>query len=365
LSDGRKELKRMAERPVIDFSTPSGNETEHEETEAPPVPPPATTEDEELETFVRGGFLQHRIEEAHSRGRLHRERDPNADLSAARSLVKQRMEACLAPSTLSNYTNTMARFQRFSRLYLPENLSTELRIMLWLEYEMSANNLKVSAAHQYIKDLSALSTRLGTPLEGLTDYKRALQRAGALRPDHQAPPMSKEQVNELLQDLIAQHNEHQFVHVLLMWYTASRFDDIHKLSPKRVVYERQIDDRHQWNVDFALSKSSQFYLGGSSKMMLSRPHHDRLQVFLRRRTLCDQLTATSYDELNQAIHRNFPGLTCHSIKRGALMHLLQKGVSLDLLQTIAKHRSLNTLLIYLDSAQVAESLGMADAARLL
>jgi site-specific recombinase XerD len=66
--------------------------------------------------------------------------------------------------------------------------------------------------------------------------------------------------------------------------------------------------------------------------------------------------------VNAAVQSLYPNLSSHSIKRGALMELLQSGVPLETLQVIAKHRSLKTLLIYLDSARVADAIGLPQAA---
>ena len=60
-----------------------------------------------------------------------------------------------------------------------------------------------------------------------------------------------------------------------------------------------------------------------------------------------------------------PGLTAHSVKRGALVDLLNAGVPLSLIQVIAKHKDLETLLIYLPKVSVAMALGLHEATRSL
>ena len=116
-------------------------------------------------------------------------------------------------------------------------------------------------------------------------------------------------------------------------------------------------------MNFELSKGNPFYLGWSNKMLLPLVYHQYLTLYLRGRNLRAPLTDFTYDQVMSVIQEEFPTLSAHSIKRGALLHLLQQGAPLEILRIIAKHRSLNTLLTYLDSALVAESLGLPDVAR--
>jgi hypothetical protein len=148
-----------------------------------------------------------------------------------------------------------------------------------------------------------------------------------------------------------------------MWFTASRFDDVAKLTAEKVVKEKVLEDgRVQWNVRFDVHKGDPFYLGGSSKMVLPPPMSLFLERYLIARNPSGPITAASYATVNAAIQELYHHLTCHSIKRGALMELLRAGVPMETLQTMAKHRHLKTLLIYLDSARVADAIGIPSAA---
>ena len=75
---------------------------------------------------------------------------------------------------------------------------------------------------------------------------------------------------------------------------------------------------------------------------------------------------SSFSELTTArasavLGRVRTGLTAHSIKRGALLAMLEAGVPLSLIQAIAKHKDLETLLIYLPSVAVAMAMGLHEA----
>lgn len=318
---------------------------------------------DQLERAIRDGYLTVRIDDARSRVRRYQGVE-RPDLLTLMQGAEKRLANVWAPQTLRNYTNSTAAFLEF-RSGLPTQMSTELAAVLWAETEL-ARGVRPQGVIQYLKDLSAACTHMGTPLLHLKHYKSALKREGALRPIEQAAPIPKEVAYELIQTAINAHEDHIAVHLMVMWFTASRFDDVQKLQPTRLRPERALNDaKHQWNVDYCRSKSNQFYLGGSSKMILPLPLHHYLRDFLSRRALRTTLTECTYNDVDRFLKEKAPDYTCHSFKRGALQAMLQGGVQLPLLQAIAKHRSLETLLIYLDSSMVSEAMGMSNAASLL
>lgn len=320
----------------------------------------------EFERQARGDYLGPKVDAAHRTGRKYREGQAMTadDLLETLGLVQNRVQRSIAQSTESGYVNTLARFHRFCRIYLPnERMTFELRVMIWCEHQIASGEIEIQSAYQYCKNISAGIQKMGGKVTGMETYMQGLRKSGALAPNDQAQPISKEQMYRLLEFLERDGTDHERAHLLLMWFTASRYDDIEKLISKKVVKERTLEDgRIQWNVRFDVHKGDPFYLGGSSKMVLPPDLSRFLEHFLGRRGPEESATAATYEQVNAAVQSLYPNLSSHSIKRGALMELLQSGVPLETLQVIAKHRSLKTLLIYLDSARVADAIGLPQAA---
>ena len=65
------------------------------------------------------------------------------------------------------------------------------------------------------------------------------------------------------------------------------------------------------------------------------------------------------------LDRATPGLTAHSVKRGALVRMLLRGVPLAIIQMMAKHKDLETLLQYLPRGDVALAMGIDEGSRAL
>lgn len=318
------------------------------------------------EQWVRGDYLKERVEQAHAQGRKYRDGTSmsSAQLRATLMDVQARVQRNIAPSTEATYANTMARFERFCALHLPnERMSLELRLMIWGEYQIEHENVSPNAVLQYCKNISAGIQKTGGKLNGMELYMQGLRKSGAMAPEQQAVPIAKDELYHLLRVLDEGGRSHEQVHILIMWFTASRFDDVQKLVTEKLEREKALEDgRIQWNVRFDVHKGNPFYLGGSSKMILQPDLSAVLERHLTRRSPQEPVTATNYNQVNMAIQEYYPNLSCHSIKRGALMEMLRAGVPLETLQVIAKHRQLQTLLVYLDSARVADAIGIPLAA---
>lgn len=321
---------------------------------------------QQVEHQVRGNYLGRRVEQAHQRGRKYRDglTMTAAELQASLRDVQARVEHSIAQSTEATYVNTMARFERFCLLHLPnEKMTFELKVMIWCEFQIANLEITVQCALQYCKNLSAGLQKMGKKVIGMEMYMQGLRKSGALAPDRQAAPMMKDQLYHLLDVMNQDGMSHERVHLILMWFTASRFDDVEKLMTSKVEKERCLEDtRVQWNVRYDVHKGDPFHLGASSKMILPSQLSLFLDYHITRRRPDEKLTAATYSQVNHAIQSIFPDLSCHSIKRGALLELLKAGVPMETLQVIAKHRNMKTLLVYLDSARVADALGLSEAA---
>jgi len=78
-----------------------------------------------------------------------------------------------------------------------------------------------------------------------------------------------------------------------------------------------------------------------------------------------RFTNIDTDRLTAMLRRVNPELSSHSVKRGALLTLLRSGVPMTIIQMIAKHKDLETLLVYLPRDEVALTLGIWEASQFL
>lgn len=164
--------------------------------------------------------------------------------------------------------------------------------------------------HGYASTLSALFGRLGLPNGLLSLMAAALRAQGALIPLHQARPMQREQLEQLLPTL----GRRDAVAMALAWKTASRWSDIQRLIGRQVL----LATPEEIIIDFS----------DRTKTSRSRPFAPQLLVVVRGRWTAaiaevlsrllpqeplTQLTTADVEELLRPL-----GLTAHSIKRGAL-----------------------------------------------
>ena len=182
---------------------------------------------------------------------------------------------------------------------------------------------------------------------------------GAQIPEHQAPPATREQVLEACEWLLPD----EAAGLTLAWKTCSRIDDVkhlRKLDLQVVDLERRI-----LGVTFPTHKGDPFRVGTAIPMTCNLTEWKIFMDQLDKLKPEDKFTTLTTLRANAVLKRVKAELSAHSVKRGALVSLLRKGVPLSVIQLLAKHKDLETLWIYPPRLEVALSLGLQDATKLL
>ena len=115
-----------------------------------------------------------------------------------------------------------------------------------------------------------------------------------------------------------------------------------------------------WIVTFPYHKGDPFRLGTAIPVDFGS-WEPRILEHYERLLPGERWTTLTTDRLTAVLGRVREGLTSHSVKRGALVTMLRAGVPLPMIQAIAKHKDLETLMIYLPRAEVALALRMWEA----
>ncbi|KAK7199535.1 hypothetical protein NESM_000931000 [Novymonas esmeraldas] len=191
----------------------------------------------------------------------------------------------------------------------------------------------------YASSLANLFRKMGLPSEVLRTYAQSQRGLGGARPTNQATPIPRA---ELLAIAAAQPTRLQ-VALLLAWKTASRWDDIARMTKRSLLSLRE----DEIIVDF----------GSETKTSRARPFRPEMLVVVK-----GDLTATIAAYLQRMLGsrhwskdaRLFPyptsairellrpaGYKAHSIKRGALTYVAQRMVGTDiplhLVGVLARH----------------------------
>lgn len=241
-------------------------------------------------------------------------------------------------------------------------------VINFLETKMAVLNpqtgrkLGKTSAHRYLKDLRQLHKAQDPPIEldnlTLDAYSAGLDRDGGRVPLHQAPPATRANVEATRPLLTAS----EYVGMELARKTASRIGEMAALTAAHVAPVPGTDG--VWEVTFPYHKGDPFRLGTTITFYPSEGLRRSLEK-LKTQSPGTPLTDLTTARASAVLDRVSPGLTAHSVKRGALVDLLHDGVPLSLIQAVAKHKDLETLLIYLPKVSVSMALGLHEATRTL
>lgn len=278
-------------------------------------------------------------------------------------LVETRLLGARSESTWSGLSQVWKQFLAFAQLNFPEEgdrPSHEVMIMMFIEGKLSLPEKPIfpPTANQYVKRLAQSSDRLCIPYERetLADYRRALKRDGALLPANQATPAVKAQVEMACR--LASPDE--ALGMIAAWKSSSRVGEIKWLTRESFLWV----EADKWVVTFPYSKGDPFKLGTALVVHFGE-WHERLTEHLHRMGPGAPFSALTTDRAEALLKRVDPTLSAHSIKRGALLTMLRAGVPLHLIQIMAKHKDMETLLVYLPRAEVALALGMDECSQCL
>lgn len=255
-------------------------------------------------------------------------------------------------STFKNFVIWVAEELRGPDL---EGINVAWKIVWWVEAKLHAKHVDYPTARKYVKNLVQTSQEsgLGVETDVTAAYKASLARDGALRSGSQAPPANKEDVTKSGSLLTPT----EYLGMRLSWKTASRIGEIQYLMKEHFA---NMGGR-LWAITFPYHKGDPFRLGTCITVELDESTHrdlvERLKWVPSGVSVTDLTTKRAAAVLN-AVR---PGLSAHSIKRGALVAMLHAGVPLQLIQIVAKHKDMETLMIYLPRAEVAMSMGLHHA----
>jgi len=249
-----------------------------------------------------------------------------------------------------------------------------LRIMMYLEAKMAIpakreqpipgrilyeeGHIGVSTAFKYTKDLKQLVYQTGGSLDAiiLADYQESLKKSGALLAQHQAIPAERGDIEAA----VALVEEREAVGLMMAWLTSSRVGEMPPLT--RDCFEEKGDGL--WVVTFPYHKGDPYRLGTALPVYFG-VWRARLEKWLHSLRPGEQFTSLITARAAAILNRVREGLSAHSVKRGALVTMLRAGVPLSIIQIMAKHKDLETLLTYLPRGEVVLAMGVSEASRVL
>ncbi|EPY15420.1 hypothetical protein AGDE_17127 [Angomonas deanei] len=222
------------------------------------------------------------------------------------------MESMWSPATWIQYRSLWRRITEFAtRENLPMNDHTMSLFIHHLPVTLSSK-------HTYARTCINILNRLNQPHDVLTMYDKALKSSGAEIPTHQAEPMLYDDLVRILprvRPLMAYG-------LMLAWKTASRWDEIARLQHKSVL---------QTNDDEIV-----LYFGSETKTSRATPFRPELFCVIRGRWTHE--LALFLRERMKLVPEGSPlimiptaevtstlatyGYSAHSLKRGALSHVL-------------------------------------------
>lgn len=278
--------------------------------------------------------------------------------SAAAEALAKTLTHVWAPSTLRDRQSLWARYNNFlTDKGLP--LSDHTAALF-----ISATDVLPSSKLAYTKSLMSLLATMRIECPILRLLAKGLRGEGALVPTHQANPITREHLLALAESFPPP----DAAAVLLAWKTASRWDEISRLTTDHLIHRSDAEIVIDWMQD---TKSSRLDPHRATNLTVVRGEWtDRIHRSLSTVPHA-RLTQITYDDLILRMTEMFPEqkYTAHSIKRGALematIAAAEHQVPPQTLDLLAKHKPTNpplesTTLTYLGSKK-----GKAAAARLI
>eukprot|EP00760_Papus_ankaliazontas_P009877 PhM_4_TR14151/c3_g2_i1/m.51605 len=243
-----------------------------------------------------------------------------------------------------------------------EDVDTAWKLVWFTEGKVRDAVFRPSVADKFIRTVAQSLREMGFDLdEDVLGAAREAYRKEGIAPERQAPPATREQVEQAA--LMASAT--QYLGFMIAWKTASRIDELRYLT--RECFREETEK--VWSVTFPRSKGDPYRFGTVCVMNLTQERDHHLHQTLTTRLRQVNVT-TPVSDLTTSAARTYmgavaDGLTAHSIKRGALTELLRCGVPLNIIQIVAKHKDMSTLLRYLPSTEVALHLKLQDATTFL
>ena len=237
--------------------------------------------------------------------------------------------------------------------------------LLWIQH-LDSQQIIVTSAGQYLVNLAAaLRIFEGLHLDLEDDrhlwsmFRRSLARAGSLKPLRQAPPILFCLVVIIINDTTRTLEER--VSVLVGWLSAARGADLRSLTTEKCSITGC-----ELALDFTGVKNDPFKMGLHCTVEVPEEWLPLLQQHL---TQCEQMgtkpfTLTSA-QITALLRLYDESLSGHSIRRGSLQHLLERGATLAQIQQFGRYRSEEALLHYLPAAKLPQQRELVTTSQLL
>jgi hypothetical protein len=288
--------------------------------------------------------------QAQMRTRKPRGRDPDplspAEVGTVIANLERRMGQSRADNTWSNIASVLNQFDRFDSCQtVPAYTMSPLpeRMAMRVEYKIQRGMLSRSSPVLYAKKLQqAFREITGQPSPYLREYIAALRR----RPDAAplgATPITAEQFRLLLSRIPWPE---VYIQLLLQWLTASRADDMNRLRPADIEFFALPEGGAEVSLTWRLGVKGSV-IPFTDFVILTEAQVKTLKELLARRHSEDRIFRLDAAGVTEVIHRFLSDeLSSHSIKKGALTHLIGLGHSLNSIAYKAKHRSIDLLRVY-------------------
>lgn len=251
--------------------------------------------------------------------------------AAATSRLQQILKDAYAPST-------MTRKARVQRLISDVTTAEDLIIKI--------DSTKVSPATQlaYLGEAMRIKGYMLTP--ELRTFKRLLHQRAAQTPIRQATPLPI----GVLKNVLQQFGTRDRVAIMIAWKTASRWAEVQKLKRENFLTLTDTEIVIAWG---AIPKGAQLQPYRKDMFTIISGEWTReIAAMLRQIDLRRGLSDMTTDDLSAMLHLwTGTAYTAHSIKRGALTHLVQLipdlNITMEDVQRLAKHKELETTLRYI------------------
>lgn len=272
----------------------------------------------------------------------HRVAIPDLPLPVLEEALDKFLELELEEGTWDNYRRTYSEAKRFAEHHgLPVNEHTGT---LWLVavHQDPRRKISLSGLLSYAKQLSAILSRVDEASGELRVFIRILVKLGAAIPEHQAVPITKEEVYEMLDD--PRFTEEEKMLVYFGWKSAARASDLQHLDCRNV-YEHRHQHRRLLVVLWIPTATPGSLASGRIKHAHGKIHAcvldcgrytDRLLAYLHGRRPFTCMTTRQISQLLTKIRQD---LTAHSLKRGALCCLVEQCTPIPLIVRMARHRN--------------------------
>jgi len=299
----------------------------------------------------------------------------------------------LAQGTWTNYGRAWAAMRSFAEsVPLPVCEYTAalfLRRRMLTPYRQKNGKMRyylISSIYGQSKAIQAVGNRLSSPgwQQGiLTCLNRVLVKMGAKIPTFQAQPITRSQVYSIVDN--SSIPEHQRIILLITWKCAGRADDMEKALSDDCAFVKH--EGVEYLVIRWRPQAKEDGLGhlkmpgsgclknlthglGSSCVVDCGEYLQRVKDYIRSRKGLP-LSPYTTEQVTAFLKKHVsPDLSAHSVKRGALQHLLEVGVDIRLVIEVARHSPKIDWIpmatrTYLQSIALALAIGTQKATRLL